>query len=223
MKKDYSEYTPTKNEIYNLSRSDGYNVRLAYFNNYARFSKDDKQIHIAVDYGKEYFSMNPLIEEYTGEKLDEESYVVDKNLPEYIEENKKQKEAFASKFQIDFEEAEYREDQYLWGKKLPKLPFNNILSGAKIDLKYGEGILDFIYADFKSAIKEQLKTIELENLLREFAEQEGIKKAPIHKDEPEKIYSRLQERIEEYYQYAETISNIEDIAYASLYLSLIHI
>ena len=58
MKKDYSEYTPTKNEIYNLSRSDGYNVRLAYFNNYARFSKDDKQIHIAVDYGKEYFSMN---------------------------------------------------------------------------------------------------------------------------------------------------------------------
>lgn len=36
--------------------------------------------------------------------------------------------------------------------------------------------MDFIYADFKSAIKEQLKTIELENLLREFAEQEGIKK-----------------------------------------------
>ena len=32
--------------------------------------------------------MNPVIEEYTGEKLDEESYVVDKNLPEYIEENK---------------------------------------------------------------------------------------------------------------------------------------
>ena len=80
--------------------------------------------------------------------------------------------------------------------------------------------MDFIYADFKSAIKEQLKTIELENLLREFAEQEGIKKAPIHKDEPEKIYSRLQERIEEYYQYAETISNIEDIAYASLYSAI---
>ena len=64
MKKDYSEYTPTKSEIYNLSRSDRYNVRLAYFDNYARFSKDDKQIHIAVDYGKEYFSMNPLVEEY---------------------------------------------------------------------------------------------------------------------------------------------------------------
>ena len=220
MKKDYSEYTPTKNEIYNLSRSDGYNVRLAYFNNYARFSKDDKQIHIAVDYGKEYFSMNPLVEEYRGEKLNDESYAVDEDLPEYIEANKKQKEAFASKFQIDFEEAEYREDQYLWGKKLPKLPFNNVLSGAKIDLKYGEGILDFIYADFKSVIKKQLKTIELENLLREFAEQEGIKKAPIHKDEPEKIYSRLQERIEEYYQYAETISNIEDIAYASLYSAI---
>ena len=220
MKKDYSEYTPTKNEIYNLSRSDGYNVKLAYFNNYALFSKDDKQIHITVDYGKEYFSMNPLIEEYTGKKPDDESYTVDADLPEYIEENKKQKKAFASKFQIDFEEAEYREDQYLWDKKLPKLPFNNVLSGAKIDLKYGEGILDFIYADFKSAIKEQLKTIELENLLREFAEQEGIKKAPIHKDGPEKIYSRLQERIEEYYEYSETISNIEDIAYASLYSAI---
>ncbi|MFY4504458.1 hypothetical protein [Ligilactobacillus ruminis] len=190
---------------------------MAYFNNYALFSKDDKQIHITVDYGKEYFSMNPLIEGYTGKKPDDESYTVDADLPEYIEENKKQKEAFASKFQIDFEEAEYGENQYLWGKKLP---FNNVLSGAKIDLKYGEGILDFIYADFKSAIKEQLKTIELENLLRESAEQEGIKKAPIHKDEPEKIYSRLQVRIEEYYQYAETISNIEDIAYTSLYSAI---
>ena len=68
--------------------------------------------------------MKPLIEEYTGKNPDDESYTVDADLPEYIEENKKQKEAFASKFQIDFEEAEYRENQYLWGKKLPKLPFN---------------------------------------------------------------------------------------------------
>lgn len=91
MKKDCSEYTPTKSEIYNLSRSDRYNVRLAYFDNYARFSKDDKQIHIAVDYGKEYFSMNPLVEEYTGEKLNDESYAVDEDLPEYIEANQEAK------------------------------------------------------------------------------------------------------------------------------------
>lgn len=64
MKKDYSEYKPTKNEIYNLNRSDRENVRLKYFYNYAGFSKDDKRIHITVDGGNEYFSMNHLIEEY---------------------------------------------------------------------------------------------------------------------------------------------------------------
>ena len=59
-----------------------------------------------------------------------------------------------------------------------------------------KGILDFIYADFKSPIQEQLKLIEIENLLYKFAQQEGMKKekSPIHKDEPEKIYSRLQAR-----------------------------
>ena len=45
--------------------------------------------------------------------------------------------------------------------------------------------------------------IEVENLLYKFAQQEGVKKekSPIHKDEPEKIYSQLQERVEEYYEY----------------------
>ena len=53
MKKDYSDYKPTKNEIYNLNRSDRENVRLKYFYNYASFSKDDKRIHITVDEGNE--------------------------------------------------------------------------------------------------------------------------------------------------------------------------
>lgn len=56
------------------------------------------------------------------------------------------------------------------------MPFNNVLSGARINLQYGEGILDFIYADFKSAIQEQLKLVEIENLLYKFAQQEGVKK-----------------------------------------------
>ena len=153
MKKDYSDYKPTKNEIYNLNRSDRENVRLKYFYNYARFSKDDKRIHITVDEGNEYFSMNYLIEEYTGEEITVKNFADDTELPEYIERNKKQRDVFASRFQIDFEGAEYRENQYLWDKDkdFPRLPFNNVLSGARINLQYGEGILDFIYADFKSS------------------------------------------------------------------------
>lgn len=224
MKKDYSDYKPTKNEIYNLNRSDRENVRLKYFYNYASFSKDDKRIHITVDEGNEYFSMNHLIEEYTGEEITAKNFANDTELPEYIERNKKQRDVFASRFQIDFEGAEYRENQYLWDKDkdFPRLPFNNVLSGARIDLQYGEGILDFIYADFKSAIQEQLKLIEIENLLYKFAQQEGVKKekSSIHKDEPEKIYSQLQERVEEYYEYSETIIGIKDIIYASLYSAI---
>ena len=90
MKKDYSEYKPTKNEIYNLNRSDRENVRLKYFYNYAGFSKDDKRIHITVDEGNEYFSMNHLIEEYTGEEITAKNFANDTELPEYIECNKKQ-------------------------------------------------------------------------------------------------------------------------------------
>lgn len=224
MKKDYSEYKPTKNEIYNLNRSDRENVRLKYFYNYARFSKDDKRIHITVDEDNEYFSMNNLIEEYTGKEITAESFDKDSELLEFIEENKKQQEVFASKFQIDFEGTEYRENQYLWDKDIgfPKLPLENVMSGARINLQYGEGILDFIYADFKSQIQKQLKSIEIENLLYKFAQQEGVKKekSPIHKDEPEKIYSQLQERVEEYYEYSETIINIKDIVYASLYSAI---
>ena len=80
MKKDYSDYKPTKNEIYNLNRSDRENVGLKYFYNYARFSKDDKRIHITVDEGNEYFSMNPLIEEYTGEEITAKNFANDTEL-----------------------------------------------------------------------------------------------------------------------------------------------
>ena len=129
------------------------------------------------------FSMNHLIEEYTGEEITAKNFANDTELPEYIERNKKQRDVFASRFQIDFECAEYREQQYLWDKDkgFPELPFNNVLSGARINLQYGEGILDFIYADFKSAIQEQLKLVEIENLLYKFAQQEGVKKRKIYR------------------------------------------
>lgn len=74
-------------------------------------------------------------------------------LPEYIECNKKQQDVFASRFQIDFEGAEYRENQYLWDKDngFPKLPFNNVMSGARINLQYGEGNIRFHICRFQIA------------------------------------------------------------------------
>ena len=72
--------------------------------------------------------MNHLIEEYTGEEITAKNFANDTELPEYIECNKKQRDVFASRFQIDFEGAEYREQQYLWDKDkgFPELPFNNV-------------------------------------------------------------------------------------------------
>lgn len=223
MKKDYSEYKPTKSEIYNLHRSDRANVRLSYFYNYAFFSKDAKRIHITVDHRNEYFCMNDLIEEYTGKPISTKGFD-EPEMVEFDEYNKKQQELFASRFKIDFDGAEYKESQYLWDKDpdFPKMPLENALSGAIIDLQYGEGILDFIYADFNPPIKEQLKTAELMNRLRLLGQEMGLQKekSPIQEAEPEKVYSQIQTQVEEYYDYISTIGSIREILYASLYSAI---
>ncbi len=237
MKKDYSEYTPTENEHYKAYRSNHDGVMLEYFNNTAVFKKDEKQIVISVDNYNEYYHMYPAIEEYTGKKTPAGLFANDTELPEFIKENKELQKKFAAKFNIDFSDSNI--DIEMFHRNRPELtvePLNNIMSGADIVLSYGEGILDFIYADFKTPTDEIYKRFKMETVLREAfkwgvikrdehgeitIDKSAIKKElPPEEEKTEKIYSSTQEDINEYYDYKATFIEISDIAYASLYSAI---
>ncbi len=237
MKKDYSEYKPTENELYKAYRSNHDGVMLEYFNNTAVFKKDEKQIVISVDDYNEYYHMYPVIEEYTGKKTPAGLLANDTELPEFIKENKELQKKFAAKFNIDFSNSDI--DIEMFHRNRPELtvePLNNIMSGADIVLSYGEGILDFIYADFKTPTDEIYERFKMETALREafkwgviqrneqgeiIIDKNAIKKElPPEEEKTEKIYSSTQEDINEYYDYKASFIEISDIAYASLYSAI---
>ena len=86
-------------------------------------------------------------------------------------------------------------------------------------MNYGEGILDFIYADFVTPVKDLLGYYQLEFALAEYAVKHDLVKRHKNPEEEQKkkIYNAQQEVVESYYDFEETFSMIEDIAYSSLY------
>lgn len=72
-------------------------------------------------------------------------------------------------------------------------PLINIFSGAYITLKYGEGILDFIYADFMTPFKQAHQSAMFEKMLRDYGKELNKEKTPQPKkaEEPYKIYIEM--------------------------------
>ena len=116
-----------------------------------------------------------------------------------------------AKYDIDTDRAEY--DWELFYKDNPEIkeqPLNNVLSGTRIKVKLGEGILDFIYTDFDPAIQ---KAAFLPVLLKKLAEtiHEEDEEATEQKDKrngddlyTEKIYSSDYSVAKDYLRYQDT-------------------
>lgn len=166
MKKDYSEYKHTDYEKYNIARQSNSYVYYDFFINFASFDPDSKLFSIKVDRVNEDLSMKDAIDEF--EELerslrdvhpdilsDEDIAEDEQNRVEGLEKNKALREHFSAKYNIDWDASDkYFQDLMDEYEIKKEEPLHNVLSGAVIDLQIGEGILDFIYADFKTPFGE---------------------------------------------------------------------
>lgn len=201
MAKDYSEYKPTDYEKYRAQRTNRKGVALDFFRNKVRFFPEDKWFRIYVYRGHEHHMMQDLIDEYEAEiaardgrelmdMSDVERTEMLENNQEKEEENAKLQAAMQKKYEVNFSFGE--EDREYFHEKNPDkdvMPFVNIFSGAQVLLNYGEGILDFVYADFLTPLKQSLKLLRLFESLGE--DENGVKREKRQR-EPEKIYNQTQ-------------------------------
>lgn len=166
MKKDYSEYKHTDYEKYNIARQSNSYVYYDFFINFASFDPNSKLFSIKVDRVNEDLSMKDAIDEFEElerllrnvhpDVLSEEDIAdYEQSRIEGLEKNKALREHFSAKYNIDWDESdEYFQDLMDEYEIKKEEPLHNVLSGAVINLQIGEGILDFIYADFKTPLKK---------------------------------------------------------------------
>ncbi len=194
MKKDYSEYKSNSEENYeNLRQSNEY-IEYSYFDNKVSYSTDNKKtFHITVDYSKE--------DDFAGYVNDDDEDTVLRD----IDKNDNDFNQLNSKYKI---KRTYCRDN--------KIPLNNVLSGCSIEMSVGEGILDFIYADFDRPF---YMAINFYLTFRDLLEAEFGRLLPNIKTKkpPRKIKSKEHEEAILYRYYKHTCYLAKEMSYSSLY------
>ena len=235
IKPDFSEYKVSNNEKFQAKLKNSKYAHFNYFVNNARFIEESKYIIINVDRGCEYNLMKYYLDVFDKEEAEhrdvhsenlspEEEEEYEELRLEKIEENKKQMELLKAKYDIDTDRAEY--DWELFYKDNPEIkeqPLNNVLSGTRIKVKLGEGILDFIYTDFDPAIqKSAFLPVLLKKLAGTIHEEGGVTTQQKDNDDShtEKIYSSDYSVAKDYLRYQDTCATTKDIIYESLYTAI---
>lgn len=223
MKKDYSDYQFTAYDEYRYARSNHENVKLAFFSNTVSFVPKERSFFIHVCPRYEYYSMYEGLAQYDLEteaalrrKLDDENSPEDKaelnrDCAEAEKENAELLRTMSAKYQINREQADNnRRFFYSEHPELPVEPLINIFSESNISMNYGEGILDFVYADFSTPLKKEM------TFLRKI---KHLWKTP-SQEKPESIRNKTQADVENFFDYQGTFSTIRDVAYASMYSAI---
>lgn len=197
MKKDYSEYKSSVEENYdNLRQSNEY-IEYDYFDNKVSYSIDNKKtFYITVDYSKE--------DDFAGYVNDDDEDTILRDIKQNdIDFNK-----LSSKYKI--QRLDYRDK---------KIQLNNVLSGCSIEMSVGEGILDFIYADFDQPF---YMAINYYLTFRDLLEAEfGHLFSNIDKKKPpQKIKSKDHEDAIKYLNYKHTCYMAKEMNYSSLYSAI---
>ena len=191
MKKDFSEYQLSPYDKYCRVRSDRENLHLRTFCNRARFDPEERSIFIRVDESNENYTMQDLINEDQASH-DARSGHITKGISEEDEiefaKNRKEQEAenaaiiqkMQARYRMNRERPEHNREFECQQEGWTVEPFINVFSGSAIDLSYGEGLLDFIYADFVTPLNIAYR----QAYLREKMLQMGRDKKGIEKSEP---------------------------------------
>ncbi len=219
---DFSEYKPDEYEKYNSMMSDNKNIIYSFFMNKAFFGKDKNTFQIVVDEHFEHENMEYLV--HSIQEKHPEIHVAhtddsDEDSDDEKAYNEDMRKTAMSKYDISLDGIDDLKPQI------------NIYSGAIINLHYGEGLLDFIYADFETPIKKVYTEERQLELLFERA-RANKKMADFLNDvseksdngnwnlKPQKIYDEDQLFLNDFEQYELTFNLINEIAYASLYSAI---
>ena len=201
MSKDYSEYKLEEYEKKSILRHGNKNISFDYFCNNVWYGKDNKYFIITVDESKELYYMQELINEIEGEPddtlFDEDDYKSKQDLYEY----------FCNKYNVvrgkDFEQ---------------EAPLYNVLSGSMIKFNIGEGILDFLYADFDKPFEKEYSFFKALSVMGERYRKEND--VEIKEASPTKIHNHTEAIVQEFYDYTSTTVYAESVAKQSLYTAI---
>ena len=215
---DFSEYKPDEYEKYNSMMSDNENIIYSFFMNKAFFGKDKNAFQIVVDEHFEHEKMEYLVHSIQEKHPEIHIAYTDDSDEDSDDEkayNEDMRKTAMSKYDISLDSIDDLKPQI------------NIYSGATINLHYGEGLLDFIYADFETPIKKVYTEERQLELLFERA-RANKKMADFLNDvseksdngnwnlKPQKIYDEDQLFLNDFEQYELTFNLINEIAYAFL-------
>ena len=230
MKKDYSEYQYTEYDRYRSIRENRAGIRFDLFYNTVRFYPEEKYFRIHVDPGYEYYTMQENLDAFEAEEEIRTGHSIgkasDEENEEYVQmrmdDDKKNADLimrFSENYVIDREVAD-QDRSYFYSENPDAIvePLINVYSGSYVTLNYGEGILDFIYTDFSTPLQMPLMIYGELTAAAERARAVIGEKPKEH--QPEKVYNRLQEMVDEFWEYSGTFTSIKDIAYASLYSAI---
>ena len=232
MKKDYSEYQLSEYDRYQILRSNRKTVMLDYFVNTVRFFPEARSFIIRVDRGNEYHMMQDYLDEYNEDEQkrrgvkfkpisEEEEQETRKHREAAEIENQNLRSAMQQKYKVDLDS--YLADRERYHSNDPSRtvePLINIFSGSQIELSYGEGILDFVYADFLTPLKPALEMYQMFAAFREeYQKKKAGTDAPVQKT-TKKVYNRTQEIVEDFFAYASSFNTVKETAYASLYSAI---
>ena len=225
---DYSEYDASGNELVRIKRRGNKFIKYDYFDNTVRFSNEHKGMVVYVDSTKEdYFMMDsieqsdkqhgrkPIVISEAGKK-EEEEY---KN--ECKAENEAYLELYQKKYYVDFNTRRYHLNPYRENGEFPDI-LNNFLCGCAVHLRCGDGILDFIYADFENTYEEVLGKAYVAELLKEAGKIHRGESSDDAKSEPrkQKILNKVDEIVEIYHRYVSTIISTKALCNTSLYSAI---
>ena len=223
MKKDYSEFQFDDNDSYRAIRENTPDMRLDFFRNSVHFSEEKKTLSIRVDDEYEYETMQPFIgdvrkEELFGRYAHKDDVEKLKSAWKSImledakteQENTAIKDDFIQRYNGIIRFGFQREGPaYMFQK-----PLINVLSGAAVRRGYGEGLLDFLYADFDTPLKECADFHkELCDALQGGTDSDKTKTT-------EKTYSQVQQKKEVFFEYVSTFETLKKAAYQSLYTTI---
>ena len=225
---DYSEYDDSGNELVRIKRRGNKFIKYDYFDNTVRFSNENKGMVVYVDSTKEDYFMMDFIEQSDkqhGRKPIVISEAGKKEEEEYKNECKAENEAYLElyqkKYYVDFNTRRYHLNPYRENGEFPDI-LNNFLCGCAVHLRCGDGILDFIYADFENTYEEVLGKAYVAELLKEAGKIHRGESSDDAKSEPrkQKILNKVDEIVEIYHRYVSTIISTKALCNTSLYSAI---
>lgn len=217
--KELSEY-----DKYRIVRSNSKNLRLDFYHNRIKFYPEKKTINIVVDSWERDDYIDELIEADEREQAKKlgssyNAYESAEEETEYEKDNLEECQEYFGKFKSKYNfRASGLAGPFADDTGKLKNAMINIMSGSNVTLNYGEGILDFIYADFLTPVK---KVYAVFHLLEQWGE-ENIDSEKYDKKEDEDKTKLTEDEwvLQTYERFSDTFPLIESIAYSSLYSTI---